>query len=36
MVLTSVIYIGIGVLGYWHYGEETQASLTLNLPIDQM
>lgn len=36
MFLTTIIYISIGFVGYWHYGEKTEASITLNLPIDQM
>jgi len=36
MVLVSIIYVMIGFFGYWKYGEETAASLTLNLPVDQM
>lgn len=36
MVLTTAIYIVVGTIGYWQYGEETQASLTLNLPVNEM
>lgn len=36
MVLVSLIYILLGTMGYWKYGEKTNASLTLNLPTDQI
>lgn len=36
MVFVTFIYIVIGFIGYWKYGEETQGSLTLNLPTDHM
>lgn len=36
MILTTVIYILLGFIGYWKYGEHTEASLTLNLPTNQM
>jgi proton-coupled amino acid transporter len=36
MVFVSSIYIIVGLIGYWKYGEETQGSLTLNLPTEDM
>ena len=36
MVITTFIYISCGFIGYLKYGEKTEASLTLNLPKDQM
>lgn len=36
MVLVSSIYILVGLIGFWQYGEETEASLTLNLPVNEM
>jgi proton-coupled amino acid transporter len=36
MVVVSIIYVVIGFVGYWKYGEATAASLTLSLPVDQM
>lgn len=36
MVFVTVIYISFGAIGYWKYGEETEASLTLNLPTNEM
>ncbi|XP_052845681.1 glutamate transporter polyphemus-like isoform X2 [Drosophila gunungcola] len=29
-----ISYITFGIFGYWHYGEEVQASLTLDLPTE--
>lgn len=34
--ITTLIYIGCGFIGYLKYGEDTKASLTLNLPGNQM
>lgn len=36
MCLVSSIYVLVGTIGYWQYGEITEASLTLNLPTEQM
>lgn len=36
MVFVSGIFISFGAVGYWKYGEDTQPSLTLNLPINEM
>jgi proton-coupled amino acid transporter len=36
MVLVSGIFISFGFMGYYKYGEDTAASLTLNLPINEM
>lgn len=36
MVFVTAIYIIIGVIGYWKYGDDTKASLTLNLPTQDM
>lgn len=36
MVFVSGIFISFGAVGYWKYGEDTAASLTLNLPIEEM
>ena len=32
MVLVTICYLVIGEIGYWQYGEETEGSLTVNLP----
>ncbi|KAK4872813.1 hypothetical protein RN001_014842 [Aquatica leii] len=31
MFFMMLLYVGMGFLGYWRYGEETQSSITLNL-----
>jgi solute carrier family 36 (proton-coupled amino acid transporter) len=31
MVIASTVYVAIGILGYWRYGEDTLGSITLNL-----
>ncbi|KAK4880650.1 hypothetical protein RN001_008796 [Aquatica leii] len=31
MFFITLLYAGIGFLGYWRYGEETRSSITLNL-----
>ncbi|KAK4872814.1 hypothetical protein RN001_014843 [Aquatica leii] len=31
MFFVTLLYAGIGFLGYWRYGEETRSSITLNL-----
>lgn len=36
IIVATCIYVSIGAIGYWKYGEETEASLTLNLPTDEM
>jgi solute carrier family 36 (proton-coupled amino acid transporter) len=36
MVIATAIYIIIGVVGYWKYGEEALGSITLNLPTQDM
>ncbi|KAL7010579.1 hypothetical protein ACKWTF_006281 [Chironomus riparius] len=36
MVFVTAIFISFGTIGYWKYGEDTAASLTLNLPIDEI
>lgn len=35
-LLVAVIYVVVGTIGYWKYGEATEASLTLNLPSGEM
>lgn len=34
MVFVTTIYIVVGGIGYWQYGDMTQGSLTLNLPVE--
>lgn len=31
MVIATSVYLSIGILGYWRYGEDTLGSITLNL-----
>ncbi|GJQ88061.1 hypothetical protein Trydic_g12982 [Trypoxylus dichotomus] len=32
MAVSTIVYVLIGFLGYWKYGEETKPTVTLNLP----
>ncbi|XP_065161836.1 proton-coupled amino acid transporter-like protein CG1139 isoform X2 [Atheta coriaria] len=32
MVVIVFLYVGMGFLGYWRYGEQSEASITLNFP----
>ncbi|KAG5684507.1 hypothetical protein PVAND_013736 [Polypedilum vanderplanki] len=36
MVIVSGIFVSFGTIGYLKYGEDTKASLTLNLPTDEI
>lgn len=36
MLIVGAIYCSFGAVGYWKYGDETQDSITLNLPSDEM
>ena len=36
MSFVTLIYIFLGFLGYLKYGDETEGSITLNLPITEM
>jgi solute carrier family 36 (proton-coupled amino acid transporter) len=36
MVIVTTIYLTIGIIGYWHYGENVLGSVTLNLPTEDM
>lgn len=36
MLPTSVLYLFLGLFGYLEYGEDTAASITLNIPQDGM
>lgn len=33
--MQTVLFITLGVFGYWQFGEKTESSLTLNLPTDE-
>jgi solute carrier family 36 (proton-coupled amino acid transporter) len=33
--MQTILFITLGVFGYWQYGEKTKSSLTLNLPTDE-
>lgn len=35
-VFVAATYILFGFLGYWRYGSELEASVTLNMPTDEM
>lgn len=32
MTIIVALYIGMGFLGYWRYGDESKDSITLNFP----
>ena len=34
--MQTVLFLCLGIFGYWKYGEETEGSLTLNLPTDEI
>lgn len=36
MTLITTVYVIIGFLGYWHFGDDTYRNITLNLPVDEM
>lgn len=36
MFVVTVLYTAVGFFGYWKYGEETEGSITLNLPTEEM
>lgn len=33
--MQTVLFLTLGIFGYWKYGDETEGSLTLNLPKDE-
>ncbi|CAH0546042.1 unnamed protein product [Brassicogethes aeneus] len=34
--IVTVIYVGMGMMGYWQYGDAIKASVTLNFPTNEM
>lgn len=36
MFFIVILYVGMGFLGYWRYGENAEPSITLNLPKDEL
>lgn len=36
MTIIVLLYVGMGFIGYWRYGEKSLPSITLNLPQDEM
>lgn len=36
MVLVTVVYVGMGMMGYWQYGDGIKSSITMNFPITEM
>ncbi|KAK9891999.1 hypothetical protein WA026_017480 [Henosepilachna vigintioctopunctata] len=36
MIFVTVLYVGMGFIGYWKYGEDSAASITLNFPKDEI
>jgi len=35
MVLVTVVYVGMGMMGYWKYGTIIESSITMNFPIEE-
>lgn len=33
--MQTVLFLSLGIFGYWQYGDKSQGSLTLNLPDDE-
>lgn len=36
MIITIILYAGMGLFGYLKYGNKTAGSITLNLPKDEL
>ncbi|CAH0546040.1 unnamed protein product [Brassicogethes aeneus] len=36
MGIVTVIYVGMGMMGYWQYGEDIKGSITLNFPPNEI
>lgn len=36
VAMQTVLFLCLGIFGYWKYGEGTKGSLTLNLPTDEL
>lgn len=36
MFFIILLYVGMGFLGYWKYGEQSKDSITLNFPEGDM
>lgn len=32
MIFVVLLYVGMGFIGYWRYGDLVEASITLNFP----
>lgn len=35
-LITTFIFLSVGIFGYWHYGDDVLGSVTLNLPTEEM
>ena len=36
MIIVLCLYLSVGFVGYWHFGNDIQPSITLNLPAEEM
>lgn len=36
IVIVTTLFIFVGFLGYWHWGDSVKGSVTLNLPQGEM
>ncbi|XP_062132870.1 glutamate transporter polyphemus isoform X1 [Drosophila sulfurigaster albostrigata] len=35
-ILICILYIFFGLIGYWRYGDATEATITLNIPVEEI
>ncbi|XP_030745998.1 proton-coupled amino acid transporter-like protein CG1139 [Sitophilus oryzae] len=36
MCVVTIIYVGVGMMGYWKYGELIESTITMNFPIKEL
>ncbi|KAH8302450.1 hypothetical protein KR044_006864, partial [Drosophila immigrans] len=35
-IIICILYIFFGLMGFWRFGDETEATVTLNIPVDEI